>query len=761
MLSLSVLVSMNWKSFFQPDNSTGLSLVEFDKQVSEGKEACFLLQVNSNFKREMLQNFTVIANNSVVLRKKIDVSKNPSLKECVPAGLLSEKDNFVELLFDNDKLFFHVEKVPVIAEEKPELALSDAGNESVGITITGNNDSKYFPVSVFVNGKLDHSFYFSGETFSGVEKISLAEGNNAVKVVFQGIEKEISIEKPAEFRMIPVLGLLIIAFLLCVLAFLVFLENSFFEKLAFSVLSLFAIICLVVFLLNLSGFLSAFNFCVVIAVIAIALVFFFRQNFGKKDRAIEINLAEKIKQVSPLLILLLCVIIFSSFMLNLFTPSYFGIWTSFYERQSRTIMETQAIPTIDPYSFLGTKPFGYMSGYFFANPGISWLTGLDTQQSYAIIMILAQLALLCASYLFFSSFGIGKKACVGVLATMFGGFLFSDFSFNIRHVISYSFLFLGMYLLRKQRGVASGIALGFGTFFQTPICIMYLLMLPVIVTKKESLREIAKAVVVGALIAGIFFAPTLISSGLPSQAKYNVWGYFWSIPLYGFMLDYYPLLVLTGLFILPFLLLKKIRLEKYHFRILVFLLLFLAVQLAISYRINIVATITFALLIALLFPGGFLKERLNEYSLAAFFAVAFAVLFIVILAFYPVVPAVSNGYLFVKNSTSTNSNVLNEPYLGHSFIYFTERKSSSDLAVEYANSAMIDDSYSFLKEQDKAILEKYNIDYVVNRSVFLDEKPVGDNLYSRLLEFEFLDKVYSNGLLYVHWVDKERLKVPQ
>ncbi len=558
----------------------------------------------------------------------------------------------------------------------------------------------------------------------------------------------------------PFLGVAIIAFLLCVLACLVFFENNLFEKLAFSALSLFSIICIVFFSLNVLGLLSAFNFSLAISIIALALAFFFRKNLAKTS-FLKINWLKAAKKVSPLFILLLCIILFSSFFFNLFTPTYFGVWTSFYERQSRTIMETQAIPAIDPYSFLGAKPFGYMSGYFFVNPGISWLTGLGTQQSYAIIMLLAQLSFLGASYLFFSSFGIGKKAYIGVLAVLFGGFMFSDFSFNIRHVVSYAFLFTSMYFLRKGKGLASGVALGFGTFFQTPIAIMYLFMLPVIVTERKTLKEIAKAIAVGALIAAVFFAPTLISSGLPSQAKSNVWGYFWSIPLYGFLLDYYPMLVLIGLFILPFLLLKKICLGKYHLRIILFLLLFLAIQLAISYRINIVATITFALLVSLLFPADFLKERLGEYSIASFFAVAYTVMFVVILAFYPIIPAVSNSFVFVKDNSSTNSNILNEPYLGHPLIYFAERKSSADLAVEYANAAMIDDSYKFLKEQDKSILKKYDIDYVVNRSIFLDEKPVGDNLYSRHIEFEFLDKIYSNSLVYVHWIDKKPAGAPE
>jgi hypothetical protein len=751
-------MSTQWGSLFSPDKVTSLALLEFDKAVEERGQSCFSLQVNSNFGKEMEQNFMLIANDSVVLRKQVDVSKNQLISECVSADYLGKEDNFVQIFLGSERVFFHVAKVAAMEESNPQVLLEYLQDEILGIRITGNNNAKYSPGSIFVNGKLDHAFYFSGETFEGKEKISLQQGSNSIKVVFRGAEKEIFAEKAFDFRMNPFLGIAIIAVLICVLAGLVFFGNNLFEKLVFSILSFFSIICLVVFTLNVLGLLSALNFSIAIAVIALALGFFFRKNLAK-NKALEINWAEKVKKVSPLLILLLCIILFSSIFFNLFTPTYFGVWTSFYERQSRTIMENQAIPAVDSYSFLGTKPFGYMSGYFFANPGISWLTGLGTQQSYAIIMLLAQLSFLGAGYLFFSSFGIGKKAYLGMLAVLFGGFMFSDFSFNIRHVLSYAFLFISMYFLRNGKGLASGVALGFGTFFQTPIAIMYLFMLPVIVTDRKTLKEIAKAIAVGALIAAVFFAPTLVSSGLPSQAKYNVWGYFWSIPLYGFLLDYYPMLVLIGLFILPFLLLKKISLGKYNLRIILFLLLFLAVQLTISYRINIVATITFALLVSLLFPADFLKGRLGEYSIATFFAVAYTVMFVVILAFYPVIPAVSDSFVFVKDNSSANSNVLNEPYLGHPFIYFAERKSSADLAVEYANAAMIDDSYRFLKEQDKSILQKYNIDYVVNRSMFLDEKPVGDNLYSRHIEFEFLDKVYSNSLVYVHWVDKQSLGV--
>ena len=171
-----------------------------------------------------------------------------------------------------------------------------------------------------------------------------------------------------------------------------------------------------------------------------------------------------------------------------------------------------------------------------------------------------------------------------------------------------------------------------------------------------------------------------------------------------------------------------------------------------------VATIAFGLLIAMLFPANFFRDKFSEYSVSAFFAVCFAMMFIIIMSFYPVFPHLSNSFEYVSNNTSTDADFLNEPYLGHPFIHMAERKSTSDLAVEYANEQMIDDSFRFIKEEDPEILKTYDIDYVINRSVFLDEKPVGSNFYKRPMEYDFLDKVYSNEFMFVHWVDKEKIK---
>lgn len=760
VLCLSWQVSLYWGALQTGEKYTSISLQGFDRKVQSTEESCFLLLVNSNFETEQYSNLLVLSNENVVLRKEIDVSKSPLLRECVPQKLLSKGENRIDIYLDAQRLFYHT-TVQDFQKTEPKITLGDAGGEKISIKIENYDESKYAPVSIYVNGKLDHMLYFSGSNFSADEKLTapLNEGQNNIRVEFLDRKEAIEVfESGGIFKMSPIIGLAIISILICVLAFIVFRKQNFFERAAFALTSFFAVFVAIFFLLQITHLLLAEIFVFLVLLAIIILIVAFRKNLKKQDALGNIDWRKKLWEISPVFITLICIVIFSSLLFNLFTPTYYGIWTSFYERQSKTITEQQIIPETDDFSFLGTKPFGYMSGYFYLNPGIAWVTGFDSQQTYAIIMLLSQAAFVVCAYLFFRSYGLGRKAYLGVAVCLMGGFVFSDFSFNIRHVISYSMLFLSIYFLREKKGMKAGLVLGIGTFFQTPLYLMYIALAPIIVTKKEMLKEFGKSLLCGAAIALILFAPTLISSGTPTQAESDVWGYLWSIPLYGFILDYLSVLLLIALFIVPFLIFKKTSFNSFSVRILIMLLIYLFIQLFISYRINVVATIAFALLIAFLFPKDFFKDRLSEYSLAAFFAIGYTFMFIVIMSYYPVLPAYSNAFAFAAHNTSTDAKFLNEPYLGHPFIFLAERKCTADLAVEYANEEMINDSFKFLKESDGSILKKYDVDYVINRSIFLDEKPVGNNYYKRAMEYEFLDKVYANHFLFLHWVDKERLR---
>ncbi|MAG22419.1 MAG: hypothetical protein CL943_03920 [Candidatus Diapherotrites archaeon] len=755
VLSLTLLGSLYWGQWATKSNHGEVFLLRFDKEIAVGEQACFTAKIQSNYDLPTIAAYSVIANDKVLGKGEVDLAQEQELGKCIASEDLSRGDNKVEILIGVHRLFYHVVLKENVERTTPTISVTQLENDTINIKVENNDALSYEPLEIFVNDKLDHRVYFSGENFESDERISLADGGNKVSVQFEGAEQTLTVSKERGFAMNPFLGILIVSALLCVLAFFVFPKQDLLEKLSYSILSFFTILMVVFFGLELGNALSAFNFLLIVSIITLVLALAFRKNFENKCPLGKKSLRDYLK-VSPLLLLLLFILIFSSFFFNMFTTSYYSSWTVFYERQSQTIMTQEEVPFTDSFSFLGTKPFGYMSGYFFINPGVSWLTGLDTQQAYAIIMILAQIAFIASALLFFRSYGFGdKRSYLALIALFLGSFMFADFSFNIRHVISYSFLFTSLFLLRKEKPLHSGIALGLGTFVQTPVLGMFIVALPIVLTKMQTIKTSVKALTVGIAVALVLFLPTLMRYGLPNQAQYNVWGYLWSIPIYGFFLDYLPLVALIALYIVPFILTKEIKVDKFAIRVGLFLTLFIAIQLFVSYRINVIATTAFALFIGLLFPKRLLENRLAEYSIGMLFAVTFALMFLITISFYPVVPAAQSSFKYISENTSTNANFLNEPYLGHQFIHLTQRKSSADLAVEYANEEMILDSFEFIKTENPAILDKYDIDYVVNRSIFLDEKPVGNNLWHETIEFEELDKIYANGLFFVHTVNKK------
>jgi len=755
VLGIAWQLSFYWGSLSADVGQKEVFFTSFDKETALGEENCFSFETRSSYIEKNLASYYAMANGKVFSKGKLDLSNDNTISECIAPELLALGDNFVEVHVRDNRIFYHANVVEALAVEKPAIALEYKGRGIAGLKVE-NAGKGYEPAYIYVNGKLDHLVYPTGKLFESDEKVSLQEGSNTIRVEFKGIAAEAAAEKEQGFAMHPALGVLLVAAMLAALFFMVFAEYPLLEKIAYSVLSFFAIVIAEFFVLEIMGVLSSFNFVVVFAATTIAIIIGFRKRLGAAgiDKG---RVLEKVKNISPMLLLLLGLLVFSSFFFNFFTQSHYSVWTSFYERQSMAIAGTGEIPFTDEYSFLGTKPFGYMSGYFFVNPAVSWLLGVGTQQAFAAIMVVAQLGLVAAGLLLFRSFGFkGSRSYLALLAFMMSGFVFADFSFNIRHVISYAFLFLSVYLVRKEKPVSAALMLAFGTFVQTPVFLMFFAMLPIALTKRTQVKAALKTASIAALVALVFFAPTLLKYGIPTQAKHNVWGYMWSIPLYGFFLDYIALVVMIGVFILPFIALKRTKINRFSARVLAFLVLFVAIQLFVSYRINIVASFAFAMFVALLFPKQLLEKRVLEYCLGVLFAVTFALMFLITIAFYPAPMQMQSSFAFIKENTSTAANFLNEPYLGHTFIFLAQRKSSADLAVEYANAEMIENSFEFIKTGNQSILEKYEIDYVVNRSIFLDEKPVGSNLWHEMLEYEELDKIYANNLFFVHWNAREK-----
>ncbi|MDO8633679.1 MAG: hypothetical protein Q7K34_00105, partial [archaeon] len=569
-----------------------------------------------------------------------------------------------------------------------------------------------------------------------------------------GEKAETTIEKNTGFSANPFLGLLLVAALLSALFLLVFRQESLAERLSFSITGFFALLFLSALALDFAGRLSAFSFTIIVGLETLAVILLFRKNLGKGFDAV-LELKKFAKKPSFLLLGLVVFLVFSSLGYHFFTNTYVSPFTSFYERQSERIAGLEHVAQNDDLGFFGEKPLGFFSAYFFLNAGISWLTGFDTRSSFAVILLLAQLSFICASIIFFRSFGVSEKnSYLGALAVLLGVFVFSDFLYNVRHVVADSMLLLAAVFLRREKWLESGVLAGFASFVQAPMILMFAAISIVSLDSKKRVFGLVKSLVVAGVLAAIFFAPTVMRAGFPSQAKSTVWGYLWNIPLYGFFLDYFSIFALLALFALPFVLLGKIKPGSFEKRLVLIILAFFAVQLFVSYRINVVNSFLLALLAARLFPEKLLDNAFSEYALSALVVGALVSLTIVSMAFYPMHPTAMDAFAYVKQNTSTGQRFLVEPYLGHPFTFFAQRKASADLAVEYADEELIDESYRFLKESNYSVLEKMNADYVFNRSIYLDEKPVGDNRFPRIMEFEELDKVYSNDIFFVHYAQK-------
>ena len=76
----------------------------------------------------------------------------------------------------------------------------------------------------------------------------------------------------------------------------------------------------------------------------------------------------------------------------------------------------------------------------------------------------------------------------------------------------------------------------------------------------------------------------------------------------------------------------------------------------------------------------------------------------------------------------------------------------ADLWVEYADSGMLDGSWDFLKTGNGRILEKYSIRFVFSQKDRVFDKATSFTELEEPLEFQSLNKVYDDGLIFIHQV---------
>jgi len=744
LLVLSVIASQYWGVFASKPGMTALQLISFDKKIGETGNACYSFEAMPLNLPKKIISFEEIVLDKITRKAEFELDgKLLQENNCIDSSNFMQGNNFVELRIGDDRLFFNVEKTNAVERLEPSISIQSITNGKAVIKIEDNDLLGFEPLTIYVNGIKDHAIYPKKENEVIEEKINLMNGENKVSIEFKKAKAETTYFKQAEFSMNAFIGIALIVLLLAVFMMFVFSEKPFIEKIAFSLAAMFISLMALVYALLLADVLSIESLLIGILAIIIGIAVVLRKNFKTSNEKISL------KKFHALGLLLVAFILFSGFLFYFFSPHYLSIWTNFYERQTELIVKEKALLAEDPLSFLGTKPNGYISGYFFLNAGIALLTGLENQQYFAITQLLAKLFILLTGLVLFKSLKFSsEKTSIGMLLFFMTGFVFGDVLFSARHLIALGLGFLGITAIIKEKPWQAALLLAFATFIQAPVFLLALIAVIALISKKQA-RHAFKGITLAGITSLVLFAPILLAFGLPIQAEITTWGHLGVLPLYGVFVDLLAPILFIALFLSPYILKKEIKPDAFSKKLLAAIIVLLFIQAFISYRVNVVNAFLIATLLAYVFPEKVLKSKQVNYAITAALIIGLGIAFSVGLGF-GVPESVLDAGNFVKGNTSTNAKLLVEPVLGHSLAFFGERKVLSDLAVEYSSAEMIEDSYTFLKESRKEIIDKYSIDYVVNRRNQITEQPVGNDFFERVLEFEFLDKVYSNGYAFVH-----------
>jgi len=417
------------------------------------------------------------------------------------------------------------------------------------------------------------------------------------------------------------------------------------------------------------------------------------------------------------------------------------------------IVESNSIPVWDELSYFG-RTFSFSPGYFVMEAGVSFVTGLNGTPLYALMLSLANI------FFFFAIFYLGralnlsdKKIAMFALFTAMSGFLLSALVYSPRHVLSFAFFIIALAtLIKHNRPVVTGLFLAVMAFIQFPLLIFFPVFYAIIARKIE-LKRMLKAFVAGLVLAFVLMLPHLMLYGLPFQASPEEWGYLINYNLYYWFLDIVAILVFFVLFSLTDLFKGNSGRDFYSRKLIAGFIIGTLIQLFIIYRWNILTTTTLALLIVMLFPEKYLKIGVVERVLSILGLVGFGFLLFG-MSYLNVHEVVTTPDAFVSQYTSTSSRILSDPMFGHNLTSVAGRPVLADLRVEYADQEKLEDAYAFLENRDYRLLEKHGIDYTLNQVDYIHRQAIGGQPKYGIIEFPPLDKIYSNGFLFIHRVPK-------
>jgi len=749
LLCASFFLSGYWHAFsINSIPIISFSLESFDTKAYSGGEACFTAAVTPSFLRiESTQHLSAEVNGKGAAADIISFYKEPVKKKyCFSSGLLKEGDNTVFVFLGNQKLFYHATlEGGAQPEESYGLRLLDINAGAVGFRFDSAGMRSYEPIGIFVNGKLDHYVYpkEGGMVFS--ERFSAPPGKNIVEVRFR--EKSVSAETDVPGKnAVPVpLGFLLVVFCIACLALTVFANQGFFGKFALSMAFFLAIVTVAGFALNALKLLSLYSFLFVVVAASAAIGFAFRKNcrlsFGKFSPL----------GLHPLFYVVILVALGVPLLFHVFSFSQFSYWNVFYERHAETLAESFSQPLFDQYSYFG-RGVSFIPGYFFLDAGLGWISGLSGTALFAMLMLFGNILLLLSVFCLGDSIGLSKpKSALLFILLCLENFIGGAIVISPRHAISFSLFLAGMaVLIKKGNPIVAGALIGIAAFVQAPMLAAFP-VLYAIAAKKPDWKRLAKTLAVAGALFGLFYIPNAINFGIFSQAESQNWGYLIDYNFYSLFLDIGPLVVFFLLISLPDLLRRKARLDGYAAKLLAAAIAGLLFQVYISYRWNIFNAVNIGILLAYLIPDRALHEAGSSRYIAVIMLLAVAAIGgsanTLSISTYS-----STAYDFISRNTGSSARLLPDPLFGHDIAYFCKRQVLADLAVEYADEKKLDAAYEFLVNKDSKVLAEYGIDYTINQADMINRKAFGNSTSESEIEYPALNKVFTNGFLFVHSV---------
>jgi len=745
-------------------SSTNVFFENFDRKVTQGSDFCFKFIVETENMIKASPMLGIYINDVLIDQNKIYLVGEKDFfgrgyshfekDTCYSSALLNNGNNVVKINFGEKEIFFNVEKVDSF--QKEEFALTDLNITNGGVvsfSILFNNVHAYEPVEIFVNGVLDHKVYpVEGEN-KFVENVDLVEGKNEILVKFRDTELKGEVDFVPQQKMNFVVGLILFIFGFFVMVFFVFAKEEFVYKIALAIMSLLSIMIAIGFVLNLLGWLSLFSFIWSFMIILVILLALYRNNFSFT----KLKRKEITDFSHPFFMLIFVGVVIVTLAFNIFTVTNYSYWNTYYERQSDGLIQNFSQQNFDELSYLG-RDVGFIPGYFFLEAGVAWIFGIDGVALFAVVFAIANVLFIFSIFALGKSLGFSKNRIPIFYFLLWAeNFIRASLIVSPRHALSLSFFLIAMALLiANRRKVSSGISLGFAAFIQTPVFAAFPILY-IILSKKINWRDLLKILIIAAIIFTIFVLPIFLNLGLLSQAEKSNWGYLLTYTPVALFMDVGPLLIFFVLFTIFDIIKKEFEWDLYKAKLFIASIIGILALMLVTARWNIFFTINLAVFIVIAIPEKSLKNK-HFVRLLAVLILLFALLTATGIHMSQISNAQMSPMNYLGEVSSSGENVLVDPMFGHDVAFFAERKVLADLAVEYAPEEKLVDSFNFLVDKNYSILTQYNISWVLNQNHYIHREAAGGIYSETPVEFDKIDKVYSNDLLYIHWVGDRKFQ---